>query len=391
VNKRGYVLWLSSWYPSQLEPYTGDFIQRHAKAAAIYTNISVVHVLRDPSGTVTKDYKEERFINGNLHETIVYYYIRPRKMKWVERWISHRKYVALYKRAIEKRIREEGVPKLIQVYVVLKAGIVARKISRKLRIPFVVAEQSTIYLPEARPQFNDFPLYLRAACKKVLREAKAVMVVSDYLGKCLQKLVAIQQPVLIPNVVDTAIFHLTSNEKEGDKPVEFIHISTLGYQKNPEAIFQAFSLVKEKGYSFLFHVVGPAKNELVELSNQLGLRNNVVFHNEMPQQALSKLMTTSDALILYSRYETFGCVLIEANACGVPVIVNDIEVMHENVRAGFNGLFAENENFRNLADQIIYYIESKDSFQREKIAAYAIENYSYDRIGILFRNWYQSL
>ena len=89
-------------------------------------------------------------------------------------------------------------------------------------------------------------------------------------------------------------------------------------------------------------------------------------------------MMAADALILYSRYETFGCVLIEANACGIPVIVSDIEVMHENVKAGVNGLFAENENFRKLADQIIYYLESKDSFQRGKIAAHTIAHYSYE-------------
>ena len=44
----GYVLWLSSWYPTKTVPFNGDFIQRHAYAASLYQNIILVHTIHDP-------------------------------------------------------------------------------------------------------------------------------------------------------------------------------------------------------------------------------------------------------------------------------------------------------------------------------------------------------
>ena len=38
-----YVLWLPSWYPNKLSPFDGDFIQRHAKAAALYNDIAIIN------------------------------------------------------------------------------------------------------------------------------------------------------------------------------------------------------------------------------------------------------------------------------------------------------------------------------------------------------------
>jgi glycosyltransferase involved in cell wall biosynthesis len=127
---------------------------------------------------------------------------------------------------------------------------------------------------------------------------------------------------------------------------------------------------------------------LRELVKQYGLEEDIQFHNEMPHLDLVKLIKKANALILYSRYETFGCVLIEANACGVPVIVSDIPVMHENVHNNFNGLFATNEDFNALAAQINYFIKSKHLFNNQQIAEQALKQYDYSLIGMQFRDWY---
>ena len=41
-QQKPYILWLPSWYPNKSEPYSGDFIQRHAKAAALYDPVTVI-------------------------------------------------------------------------------------------------------------------------------------------------------------------------------------------------------------------------------------------------------------------------------------------------------------------------------------------------------------
>ncbi len=41
------ALWLTSWYPNQLDEWNGDFIQRHARAVSLYCNVEVIHVEAD--------------------------------------------------------------------------------------------------------------------------------------------------------------------------------------------------------------------------------------------------------------------------------------------------------------------------------------------------------
>jgi glycosyltransferase involved in cell wall biosynthesis len=111
----------------------------------------------------------------------------------------------------------------------------------------------------------------------------------------------------------------------------------------------------------------------------------------MLQSELVKLVQTSDALILYSRYETFGCVLIEANACGVPVIVSDVPVFHENVQEGFNGILAKNEDPAALAEKLSLFLDNQYSFRKNDIITFTKDKFSYKRIGTMYSEWYKSI
>ncbi len=382
-----YILWLPSWYPNRLEPYNGDFIQRHARAVARNEDVHVIHVVKDGQAAVTNGILIETKCEGRLRETIVYYHVTPRRIRLIERLMSFRRYIALYQKAIRECITRQGKPQLVHLYIAYKAGLAALWLKRQYKVPYILSEQWTIYLPEAKPNFLDFPFFVRYLFRKIVRQAAGVMVVSDCLGQQLQRLFSISKPIVIPNVVDSTIFSYA--EVYNGSNNRFVHISTLNYQKNPEALIKAFSLVKEKGYTFILDIIGPAVPSLVALCRQYGLEMNLFFHSEMPQQQLVQYIQRADALVLYSRFETFGCVIIEANACGVPVIVSDIPVLHENVTNGFNGLFAANENAVALADRIIYFIKNKQMFSKEEIARCTTEKYSYGQIGAQITAWYK--
>ena len=222
-----------------------------------------------------------------------------------------------------------------------------------------------------------------------MRNAASISVVSTYLGQCLEKLLPGIAFTVIPNVVDTFIFKPA--DRGENKAVSLIHISLLNHQKNAEDIIRAMSILKEERLQFQLFIFGPPSDGLVKLAYDLNLQVEIEFHHEVPQVELAKFVQQSDALILYSRYETFGCVIIEANACGIPVIVSDIPVFHENVTEGLNGLFAEPENPRALATAIIKFLEERHRFNNENIADYTRKKYSYDRVGESFQTWYRKI
>ena len=136
---------------------------------------------------------------------------------------------------------------------------------------------------------------------------------------------------------------------------------------------------------------GPANAGILQQVKEKDLFERIIFKEEVPQNILAEDMQQADALILYSRYETFGCVVIEANACGVPAILSDLPVFGEYIIENTTGIFAEPNNPESLADTIIKFIQTKRSFSQAQIATNTKEKFSYEVIAKQFDDLYKSI
>lgn len=381
------ILWLASWYPNRLAPLNADFIQRHARAVSLYHEVDTIFVVRDAEGKVTKSVKQEIIREGQLTQHVIYYYSRKMAVPAVDRFFSQLKYGRLFKKYIRQYIHEKGLPSLVHLHVGMKAGLLAMWMKRTYNIPYIVTEHWTGFLPEAAERFDGFSFYIQKKWKQLLAGASGISVVSVYLGKHLSALPVSMPPVkIIPNVVDTRIFFPVKKEKES--VTKFIHVSGLGFQKNPEAILKAFTIVKKTNPSFRLTIFGPYNGQILSLVKNSELSGSVSLHAEVPQQELAHYMQQADALVLYSRYETFGCVVIEAQASGVPVIVSDIPAMHELVQDGKNGVLVKQDDPSALADRILWFMENQDTFDKAGIAEDSAAKYNYARTGKIFSEWY---
>lgn len=382
------VLWLASWYPNKLSPFDGDFLQRHARAVSLFCALHVIYIVKDETGKITKDEKTETTVNGNLSEQIIYYASPKTGLKLLDRFLSHRKYRQLYQQAINGYVEKNGKPALSHVQIALRAGLGALWMKKKWNIPYVVSEQWTGYLAAVDFGIKNYSGIQKKWLRQILEEADAVTVVSDHLGKAIRQYFPLVNYRVIPNVVDTDIFFPVPKHPTG--VVKLIHISNMNYQKNTEAILAALRLLKNQ-VSFSMQLYGTVNPVLQQLISDLQLRDNVMMMGEVPQPQLAKAIQQSDALVLYSRYETFGCVLIEANACGVPVIVSDIEVFHELIKENENGMFAKENDPSALAEKIKAFIQQKNSFDQHAIAETTAGKYNFKRVGRQFMDLYAEL
>lgn len=384
MSNTGYILWLPSWYPNELQPFNGDFVQRHAQATSLYCDIEVIHVVKDVHGTLTKSVRKTERHSGRLKETIIYYHSAAVGVAVFSKLLSHRRFIQLLKQEIRQVIATRGKPQLAHVYIALKHGMVAGWLQEQYGVPYIVSEQSTVYLEEAKPNFHSLNVVFKHQAKKIFREAQSVMTVSQYLGNALAKKFGVSS-LVIPNVVNDQIFNFRQHP-ENSVPV-FVHISNLNYQKAADKMLQAFAIVKEQGFSCRLNIVGPDEPLIRKMIDDLQLNDIVALHHEMPQKELVKLVQSADAMIFCSRYETFGCVMIEAFACGVPVILSDIPVFHENADKT-NAIFASPDSEDALATAIIQFMSERRQFERKNISSDAIEKYNYRRVGAMIFNWY---
>ncbi|MBS1736043.1 MAG: glycosyltransferase family 4 protein [Bacteroidetes bacterium] len=381
------ILVLPSWYPSEIEPSSGDFVQRHIEAIATYRRQYVIHLVKDNQGIITKNIREVFRQKNNYSELIIYYHIRKTGFPFLDQLRSDIRYRRIYRSAIKKFIRSNGLPTLVHVHVAMKAGLAAYWVKQKFSIPYIVTEHSTAYLSEADIRLSNYGTIFKQRTKKILKKSSIVTAVSGWLGKAIEQEFPFTKCLIIPNVYDSKIF-FAENEIPSTPPA-FVHASIMNFQKNTEGIIDAFKLVKERKKDFVLQLFGPINNNIIQLIEKAGIKKKVQVHGNVSQQDLASAIKNSKAVIMNSRFETFGCVLIEANACGIPAIITDIPVFHEIIEENINGIFVSQNDSAQLANAIINFIEEKTIFDKNKIGATA-EKYKYENVGRRFNEVYHN-
>lgn len=165
-------------------------------------------------------------------------------------------------------------------------------------------------------------------------------------------------------------------------------------EKHVELLVKAMKEVtKAHPFSKCFIVgEGPSRITLERLVSSYELEENVIFMDFLEnQEDLYKLMKSSSVFVLPSEREGFGIVVIEANACGIPVITmnNPMNAAKDLVTAD-NGCVINN-NSDNLAKMINYYIEeglNKDI--RNSCRQYA-KSFDWDHITTITENYYSDI
>lgn len=382
------VFWLASWFPSEVDPLTGDFIERHARAASLHNNITVIFVVKDRKRVVPGKVYIERKMYSKCLETVILYYKPFSSYRLLEAMVAGFRYLYFFRKLLKTCISEKGVPDLLNVHICYRAGLAALYCKWRYKLKYIVSEHWSVLLPNARPGYDDLSFAARKWIRLIYTRSWKCSAVSRFLATQLREKFGIPAPVHIPNVVDTTVFRPAAGASGGR--FRFIHVSTLRYQKNPIQLIEAVRLLKDRsGNDFEMLIYGPRLDEVVQLVRDKALEDVVVFRGEVFHDILSMDMRNCDALVLNSRFETFGCVVIEAIASGLPVIVSDIPPMREIVIESALGVFTEPESIESLASQMLWMKNNRGRFDSRYLHEYAHRHYSFEAIGKKFDELYR--
>ena len=220
------ILWLASWYPNKLAPFDGDFIQRHARAAALYNDIHVIHVVGDGRGIIQNNVHEDLHQSQNLVEQVIYF---RKSNTFTGRMLAHYQWADHFKKAVKKYIASQGKPDIVHVHVGMKAGIIALWIKNRYKIPFVVTEHWGIYNDVVDDSYSSKPAWFKKYTQRIFKEAIKFISVSKYLAVGVNRLVSVKPYEVIPNAVDTELFFYNAT---GQGIFRFIHVSNMVQLKN---------------------------------------------------------------------------------------------------------------------------------------------------------------
>jgi glycosyltransferase involved in cell wall biosynthesis len=381
------ILWLTEWFPSSFEPFNGDGIERRGKAASLHHNITVIYVKKKPGLRFGKIETEERSY-GSHYKAFLYFYPSIRKFnRFLDIVLSNYYFFKLHLKAIRDFKRKYNKPDGIQVNVAMKNGVIALLCKWFWHMDYIVVEGWGLFLPESIPKFKDKSWLFRFFTRQVFKQATLVITVSNHLGKMIRAHIADVPYKVIPSVVDRTIFYPAEENLE-NKIFRFIHISNLDYSKNIQQILSGLKQFLETGRQAELVIHAPNTKTLFGEIALLNLERHVIIKEEAPQALLADSIRSSDALILFSLYETFGNVVIEAQACGVPVITSDYPTFFETIENGVNGIIAKGKNAGALAEAMINCIADKRNFDSKRISEKAFSSYSFELIGKMFDEVY---
>ena len=305
-----HVLVIPSWYHTTFNRIRGIFFKDQAlavldKVEKVGVVAPVLISIKEVVKTKLLSFQEERCTDQGLFE-----YIQPILafpfLKRYNRFLQYR----IGKKMVKNYILENGLPDIVHLQSAL-AGKLALWLQKEYQIPFIVTEHSSAF------QRQKLSLSEISLAKEVFSSSKYNVAVSDVLAKDLFMLFN-QDFIVIPNIVDTDYFTPATQQY---KKFTFLNVAHLNSNKNHQLLIQAFAeLVKQKDASLVIAGAGEERKNLEQLIASLGLERKVLLFGKATRKEVKILMQQANCFVLSSKVETFGVVLIEAMACGIPVI-----------------------------------------------------------------------
>jgi len=199
-------------------------------------------------------------------------------------------------------------------------------------------------IPFTLPEVYGFwyPAYLRLLFPPTLKKADTIIAVSQTTKNDLLSLFDIKEEKIkvIYNGLD-ANFKLIEDRNLLEKKRQYLNlpekfilfVGTVEYRKNLKRLLHAFGgLAKKENLSHKLVIAGKfgiGSNEIFRTVNSLGIQEKVVFLNYVSYDLLPFLYNLADIFIYPSLYEGFGLPVIEAMACGTPVITSNCSSLKE--------------------------------------------------------------
>ena len=386
MNKeRKHIIFLARWYPHRYDPMFGLFVQRHAEAAALFNDITVIycHACERQQDNKTTRQQAMKFeivrTNENNVDTIRVYYKKPKN--------KIQSLLRIY-RANMMALKLCKKPDLIHVHVLTRLGVIAWIQKLLHKTPYIITEHWSRYLPG-----NDFSGFLRkTACKLVVRNAKTVTTVTENLATAMKNHgLKNDNYVVLPNVVNLDMFHINKKNTDATSYVPtIIHISCFeDKSKNISGLLESLKIIDDKGIDFQSKLIGEGMDLdlMKEKAKELQLINKVSFTGLLQGQALANELSSGDFLVLSSNYENMPVVILEALASGLPVVSTNVGGIKEMID-DTKGILVEPRNKEALAEAMIKMIETHNNYDANYLRNSVIEKYGYESVGMFLSRLY---
>lgn len=311
-----HVVVLPAWYPTPRNERQGVFFREQAGAlqragatvAVAYPELRRLRSVIGSGGVLRQRFQVEARTEHGLPTTrwrgwnVPFHRLRPKLFR----------HGAL--RAIRAHMARHGRPDLVHVQGVLRSAAAGPAIQQRLGLPVMISAHESDFLNRSLGRAE------RSAVRKTIRAANKATAVSRALAEIVAEISDATVEVL-PNFVNGDYFRMPPGPIQS-RSYNILTVASLKPVKGVDLLVRAFAKAfpDEDRVRLVIAGDGPDREELETLARELGIGNRVQFLGSLSREEVRRVLWRANLFTLTSRAETFGIVLLEAMATGLPVV-----------------------------------------------------------------------
>ena len=289
---------------------------------------------------------EAGFLKDNLEEAKQEYKILPELIREISPAKDFQSLIALIK------LIKEIQPDLIHCHS-SKAGIIGRLAAFICNKPSIFTAHGWAFHPEVKPAQRIIALISEIIMSWLTQR---IICVSDFDKKLAQSVKLIPHSKL--QVIHNGISQLISSEKEEQdlisgnlflqtrSKLNILMVGRFAEPKRQDLLIQVFAKldleIRNKA-NLLFAGNGPLLSQSKQLTEQLGLKNQIHFLGEI--RNIADLLNSADIFVLLSGREGLPISIVEAMRAGLPVVASDVGGISELIQDQKNGFLIQHNQF----------------------------------------------
>lgn len=378
------VLVLSRNYPNNVTSLLGLWVQELVRESARYCELTVVSPVPycPPIPGLPESYARFRRADRRSMRDGVEV-LHPR-FPAGPGYSTHRIESMLYYAAVRRPIgdlQRRGRFDLIHAHFTYPDGVVATYLGRRYGVPVIVTEQNPW-----GPWMNRYHGVRRRAIQAA-RQSACFIAISEYVRETVEQFAGkLDNVAVIPDGVRGSVFQFRAAGRK--IPNQILFVGAIRPVKGVDVLLKSMRLLVDRGRDVQLILIGetyygPYRREeqrLERLSVELDLAGRVRFAGKKSLDELVRHMQESAVLVLPSRAESLGMVLVEALACGTPVVATRCggpeEIVNEKV-----GVLVPAEDPGALALGIERVLDRPQNYDPATLRAYALEKFGIENVG----------
>jgi len=380
LSDRPRILLTPWWYPSKEDPVMGTFVREHAKAISLHCDVVVLY-----SSLASTPMRGLYQIGSDVVEED----IRTVRISYRRLPIPKTTFLAYMSSILgghQYLVQRDFRPDVLHAHE-FNAGVAAVLVGKLRRTPVVITEH-----------WSGFPMGLlsptqRRLARFAFAQADMVCPVSENLKQHIDAYGIRGRFKVVPNAVDTELFSPKPPQKpwrDGKRHILFVGM--LISIKGLPYLLEALSHVKNWRDDFVLDIVGDGPNrvEYERLAEDLRLAEQVRFHGTKTLKEVAEFMRRSVFLASASLWENLPLVVVEAMACGKPVIAPQVGGLPEMITPE-TGILVPPGDIDALSKAILTLLDDYHNYSPHRIHQIADGRYAFEAIGTQYSQIYKDI